>query len=197
VAPLEPTRANKDNVKNAERAADEDKEKAKSECLREIKEYQDFMYHFAGCAVRKVTFGKMKGRKKLSEILTVGEEGYLVLAYVNAYDSWMHVLEKKDNETIPAKRFTSDSKGAARYGGWSEEGIKLHKNICEKLQEQRADTTNERLKKFEEELMERFKKDKQGNKNQKTAEKRVPVFHQLDMSLMRKRKRSTSTMMIR
>jgi hypothetical protein len=199
VDPLEPRRKNNPvNELNVNRAPSQAmKEQMGKECLREIPEYQDFLYHFAEAGMIMSEFKNKKGTQNLSEYMSVGEEAFLVLAYCNSYNAWKFEAEKDTGggltiheHPVPPRRFTNDSKGADRYKGWSQEGLKLHTAICKKLEIQRNDTTNIRLKEFEKDLREKFEKDSSRSTRRTTEEPPLDLYNELDMEKIAKRMRT-------
>jgi hypothetical protein len=143
-------------------------------------------------------FKNKKATQNLSDYMTVGEEAFLVLAYCNSYDAWKFEAAKDPDDDgvsihpehpCPPRRFTNDSKGADRYKGWSEEGLQLHTEICKKLEIQRADKTDPRLKEFEQNLKERFAQSSGQRNPRRRTERTLELYNQLDMDFISKRLR--------
>jgi hypothetical protein len=167
---------------------EDDKRSAADECLREVPEYEDFIFHFAECALYTTEFNEIKGSSLLSDYMPASLEAFMVLAYVNAFDSWMYEYNQKHdraaNEGVktPRRKFTDEARGAEKYCGWSRAGILLHAQIAEKLTEQRQSKRTVRLELFEESLKDKFCK-VSGTVNRNQADERP--FAETDLMFLR------------
>ena len=72
-----------------------------------------------------------------------------------------------DKETPPPPRmYTEKARGRGKFKGWSEEGMKLYKQMWNIIEKQREDTNNVILKEFDLKLMNRFKNSQKNNNSQ-------------------------------
>jgi hypothetical protein len=108
------------------------------------------------------TFNEYSDTKLLSYYMTPHLEAFLVVIYVNGYDSWKsEVLEESSSEeegspqekrsgnkrsreqesppsTKPTKKFTENARGSGKYKGWNNDGLSLYNKIIDILEQQRA-----------------------------------------------------------
>ena len=127
-----------------------------------------FMQHFLKqCYIRKWTT-KLSNAIKISSILTVSDEAFVLLILENNWDRWMDLNKKSDNKYVPSKRgsenpIVSDVKPMytninGRAGsnevnrGWSKEGIKRFNVLCGMVKEDREENED-----GDKELLEQMK----------------------------------------
>jgi hypothetical protein len=130
--------------------------------LRQTPAHQMLMVHFTKGVIMKDVFDANAKVNMFSNYMSPQLEAFIVITYVNNYDSWM---QKANSSYVPPRRFfqeqgtTATSKPATRgkYNGWAEEGIELFNVISDILEEQRKDTKNRVLVAFDENLLIQFK----------------------------------------
>jgi hypothetical protein len=117
-------------------------------------------------------FAVLSKSKRVSEIMTVSDEGFVVSVLNNGYDCWMaeaKMLESGDDfdsVRLPPMRWSEGGASAQkRHRGWKSEGIKFFNETCHEI----GSLWNMRhSKELEDKYLERAKK----NKNQKNLCKR-------------------------
>ena len=117
--------------------------------LRNIdgKGYREFCTNFLQCMVFDEEWRHKSTRKPISKWIGASLEAFVVLAYVNGYQNWLQTFgknlingEEEDDISSALTRsitsrdvstggivtsfcFTSDTRGSARYAGWSTDGV--------------------------------------------------------------------------
>jgi len=148
--------------------------------LRETPEYEDLLFHFMKEVMLDSHFKMNATRNTLSKYMNKSLEAYLVLTYINSYDSWLEECKKQDVSeqegpttlgraeeasvvsaltvgTAGDKRFTSHGRGSGKFKGWSSaNGIALYNALLRVLGEQRQDQRKAVLRNFEVNLKKRL-----------------------------------------
>ena len=143
---------------------DEDAEKRP--CLRETQAHSDLLFLFLEDVVITECFRRCATAKKLSSYMHFSLEGYLVLTYVNGYESWKSELDCSCGDTVQeptSPLFTAKSKGKGKYKGWSTEGIMLYNQLVQMAKQQREDKEDLTLSAFDSNLLERFRQLRAGS----------------------------------
>jgi hypothetical protein len=147
--------------------------------LRETEAYEDLMFHFTKVLVMNDFYRQKATKKGLSLYMGVSLESFLVLTYVNNYETWYKdckgelprrpicfetgstesetsgVSGVSDNST---QKFTAASRGKGKYRGWSDTGMDLFNHLGDLLAFQRANPHgDDTLADFENNLLDRFK----------------------------------------
>jgi hypothetical protein len=114
--------------------------------------YKRFCEHFLQCAVPARDWNRESRKRKISSIVTVSLEAFAVTCYANGYDVWnrryknegsemgddMSAISVSTKNSSDSFRFTNDSKGSRKYGGWSNEGMLLYNDLVIVLGRQRS-----------------------------------------------------------
>jgi hypothetical protein len=117
-------------------------------------------------------FAALSKNKKLSEIMTVSDEGFVASVLNNGYDHWIaeaKLLESGDDfesVSLPPMRWSEGGASAQkRHRGWKIEGIKFFNETCHEICSLRNMRHSKELK---DKYLEKAKK----NQNQKNQCKR-------------------------
>jgi hypothetical protein len=85
-------------------------------------------------------FAVLSKNKKVSEIMTVSDEGFVVSVLNNGYDRWIaeaKMLESGDgfeSVSLPPMRWSEGGASAQkRHRGWKSEGIKFFNETCHEI----------------------------------------------------------------
>lgn len=131
-------------------------------CLRETDAHKEFLFQFAQSVTLLPHFIDWAAHKCLSEYMTSSLEAFAVLQYVNNYEEWNEdfmqasmdeAIKEKGKGRETKRKFTSITRGAGKYCGWSKEGIALYNDVRNRIAEQRKD---EQCAHFEYELKGKF-----------------------------------------
>jgi hypothetical protein len=104
----------------------------------------------------------------LSNYMPVPLEAFTVVIYTNNYKKFMNLHWKCDGGELSSVStvsgpedtlFTNDSRGAGKYGGWSEDGMEFYNRVFEVIERQR---TRSFRKGFEEKVRKLIQKANQG-----------------------------------
>ena len=89
--------------------------------------------------------------KKLSNIYTTSQEGYILLKLKNNLEKWTHLARKKFNKTYHFDKEREESILSTLYtnsrlypsmDGWSKEGIIEYNKLCARLKEDKLSEKN-------------------------------------------------------
>ena len=147
--------------------------------------YYKFLRHFLSCAVGAREW-KMHGEStRVSCYVDSTMEAFALILYENGYDMWRQKFKGGGAEVDEAGsdedgvstitqesgvtfRYTGKGRGARRYGGWSDEGIKRYNTLVEVIDYQRAQ--EETGVQFEDGFLEYMLR---GNESDRRRRKRV------------------------
>lgn len=144
-------------------------------CLRETEAHKEFLFLFAHTVVVTPNFKDIAAHKLLSEFITPSLEAFAVLTYVNNYEQWIEnrmvasmAPEIQEKVTKTAKRkYTSLTRGTGKYSGWAPEGVRLYKDVWNRIKEQRA---NPDCIGFEYDVKNKFWEHRPGNEKGNSGE---------------------------
>jgi hypothetical protein len=109
-------------------------------------------------------FSLLSKSKKLSDILTLSDEGFVVSVLYNGYERWVmeaKMLESEDDSDtggLPPMRWSEGGKTAQkRHRGWKSEGIKFFNESCSEIGSLRNMRHSREL---EDKYLEKAKKEK-------------------------------------
>ena len=113
------------------------------------------MQHFLKQSHTKRWSAKTSNATKVSSILTVSDEAFVLLILENNWNRWMDLNKKSDNKYVPTKRgcetpivtdvkpmYTNINRIAGNdeiNRGWSEEGIQRFNTLCGMVKEDREE----------------------------------------------------------
>jgi hypothetical protein len=121
----------------------------------------------------------------MSTYMPVPLEAFAVVMYTNNYKKFIRTHWKHDSEDLSSSLgtpgsidtlFTSDGRGAGKYGGWSEQGMEFYNRVYEVLERQRARPCR---RGFEEKLRKLVQQSNQGGKKRKRNS--IPVRNGIAM----------------
>ena len=163
--------------------------------------YTDFVVYYISAVIGLRHFQKEKYSTKYSTYVTVSDEAFTVLTLENNWNRWMSMskLDHWKDSSIPTKwTVTRDKKptsssgkskgktvvtgleninngtqqgpAARRFRGWSAHGINRYNQLFDQIQKERAST---RGKRFENMLLNHFKKELEKNQGGKEKKSRM------------------------
>ena len=109
--------------------------------LRDTEVYKTFLRYFGGCGTRQKDWRENSVQSCYSNIVNSTMEAFLVLCYVNVWNSAVSLHANSDVEVPvsnhPPHVFTSEGKGSPLRGGWSMAGKDLYRKLVVKIRKQR------------------------------------------------------------
>jgi len=87
-------------------------------------EYGLFFDRFCKCVCGKTKYRKNVGHKLLSQWVTPEDEAFARVCLVNSWRSWADTAMGKAE--VAKFQYTSEGKSAAKYQGWTNEGIQAY-----------------------------------------------------------------------
>jgi hypothetical protein len=149
-------------------------------CLWDTKDHELFLLHFTKTVVMKDVYKLNCDKVVISEYLKPSLEAYAVLTYWNNYQSWCskghEMIMARDGEetdppiqfvrrTLAKRKFTERTDGHGTCKGWPKEARLLYYAIFKQIKKQRENL--ETKTKFEERLLEEFKKKEGTNRSRR------------------------------
>jgi hypothetical protein len=147
-----------------------------------IEDNDPFMFlveHLFGQAHGLRNWKNAKCYRKVSEILTVSDEAYILLSIENSWDAIKEEIDNNDEPEAGGKRGTyahgkyTNQGTNLRYGGWTKEGIKRFNELYELVEKNRKEPWAQKVEEQVSNKLWNRHHNKAGDKSMRRKKRRI------------------------